>query len=51
MPTNSWLDSNSGLLVGGATGWLGPGWTFLLRVKDSAGQTDIRSFYFASGLQ
>lgn len=50
LPTHSWLDSNSGLLIGGATGWFGPGWTFLLRVTDSAGQTDSRSFYFASGL-
>ncbi|MGJ4732882.1 S8 family serine peptidase [Leptospira levettii] len=50
LPTNSWLDPNNGRLVGGATWWFGPGWTFMLRVTDSAGQSDIRSFYFASGL-
>ncbi|PJZ37694.1 hypothetical protein CH354_00010 [Leptospira levettii] len=50
LPTNSWLDPNTGRLVGGATWWFGPGWTFMLRVTDSAGQSDIRSFYFASGL-
>lgn len=50
LPTNSWLDSNSGRLIGEPTWWFGPGWTFMVRVTDSAGQTDIRSFYFASGL-
>ncbi|TGK46966.1 hypothetical protein EHQ10_16630 [Leptospira bouyouniensis] len=50
LPTNSWLDSNSGRLIGEPTWWFGPGWTFLIRVTDSTGQTDIRSFYFASVL-
>ncbi|TGM80073.1 S8 family peptidase [Leptospira bouyouniensis] len=50
LPTNSWLNSNSGRLIGEPTWWFGPGWTFLIRVTDSAGQTDIRSFYFASVL-
>lgn len=50
LPTNSWLEAHSGRLIGEPTWWFGPGWTFLVRVTDSAGQTDIRSFYFASGL-
>lgn len=50
LPTNSWLEAHSGRLIGEPTWWFGPGWTFSVRVTDSAGQTDIRSFYFVSGL-
>ncbi len=50
LPSNSSLNSETGVLSGGATGWFGPGWHFDVIVTDSKGKQDRRSYYFESSL-
>lgn len=42
--------NSSGYMWGPATYWWGAGWTFEMKVTDANGNSDIRSFYFASTL-
>ncbi len=50
LPDKTTLNSSTGVLSGGPTGWFGPGWTFDVIVTDSRGMTDRKTFYFQSSL-